>query len=475
MQNTREVAAVNVFVPHAYQQYCIDKILDLPSVGLYIGMGMGKTVITLTALQALKYDRFDMHKALVIAPKKVAEATWSAEAAKWEHLTNLKVQTVLGARAQREKALMQSADVYVIGRDNTQWLVGHYGARWPFDVVVLDESSSFKNPQAKRFRALKAVRGRINRMIELTGTPAPRDLMDLWAQLFLLDGGKRLGRTLSVYRDNWFVPDKRSQTVIYSYRPTAHAAEEIYAAISDICISLKSEDYLDLPELMYQDIPVELDPKARADYDRLERDAVLQVLSEAGEDSSTITANTAATLANKLLQLCNGAVYDEYGQPQTVHSCKLDAFVETIESLQGEHALVFYAFQHDKARILQALADKMPHLRVRLYSGPEDQEAWNAGEIDILLAHPQSCCYGLNLQQGGRHVVWFGLTWSLEQYQQANKRLHRQGQPLPVMVHHLVVTHSVDVDVMKSLQAKDRNQDALLEALKARIEKATGG
>lgn len=455
--------------PWPYQQFCEDKIMELPNIGLFLDMGMGKTVLTLTALFKLKYHRFAMRKALVIAPKKVAEDTWTSEAAKWDHLSRLRVSPVLGTEKQRLAALDVTADVYVLGRDNTCWLVQHYGHDWPFDVVVLDESSSFKSHQAKRFKALRTVRPKIKRLIELTGTPAPHGLMDLWAQLYLLDGGQRLGRTISCYRDAWFLPDKRSRTTIFSYKPKDGADAEIREAISDICISLRAEDYLALPECMYQDIPVVLDAKAQQAYDRLERDALLEIQDE----EAIITAGTAGVLTNKLLQLCNGACYDEDGNAQVIHDAKIEAFLETVEQLNGEHALVFYNFKHDLDRLLAAL-DKSK-LRVRVYRGPEDGAAWNAGEVDLLLAHPASCCYGLNLQAGGRHIIWFGLTWALEQYQQANARLYRQGQDKPVMIHHLLVKGGVDEDVMASLKAKDDTQEELLAALRARIEKAKGG
>ena len=455
--------------PWPYQQFCEDKIMELPNIGLFLDMGMGKTVLTLTALFKLKYHRFALRKALVIAPKKVAEDTWTSEAAKWDHLSRLRVSPVLGTEKQRLAALDVTADVYVLGRDNTCWLVQHYGHDWPFDVVVLDESSSFKSHQAKRFKALRTVRPKIKRLIELTGTPAPHGLMDLWAQLYLLDGGQRLGRTISCYRDAWFLPDKRSRTTVFSYKPKDGADAEIREAISDICISLRAEDYLALPECMYQDIPVVLDAKAQQAYDRLERDALLEIQDE----EAIITAGTAGVLTNKLLQLCNGACYDEDGNAQVIHDAKIEAFLETVEQLNGEHALVFYNFKHDLDRLLAAL-DKSK-LRVRVYRGPEDGAAWNAGEVDLLLAHPASCCYGLNLQAGGRHIIWFGLTWALEQYQQANARLYRQGQDKPVMIHHLLVKGGVDEDVMASLNAKDDTQEGLLAALRARIEKAKGG
>lgn len=452
------------FTPYPYQQYCINRIITDPYLGLFLDMGLGKTVITLTGLHSLKYYYWQIRKVLIIAPKKVAESTWSKEADKWDHLKNLRISVVLGTAKQRLTALNADADIYIINRENTQWLVDYYGHNWPFDVVVLDESSSFKNHQAKRFKALKAIRPRINRIIELTGTPSPHGLTDLWAQIFLLDGGKRLGRTISVYRDMFFVPDKRNQTTIFSYAPKEGADEEIYRLISDICISMKAEDYLELPDLIYEDIPVKLDAKAQKAYQQMERDMLLEV------DDDLVTATTAATLTGKLLQLCNGAVYDEDGSVVPVHDCKLEVFMETIEQLNGQHALVFYYYQHDKDRILAAL--EKTGLKVKVYTDSKDETEWNAGNIDILLAHPASCGYGLNLQEGGHHVIWFGLTWALEEYQQANKRLHRQGQQFPVIVHRLITLGGVDEDVIKSLEGKDNAQENLLQALKARIDKA---
>lgn len=409
-------------------------------------------------------------KTLVIAPKKVAEGTWSSEAGKWEHLRDLRVSVVLGTGRQRIRALGEDADVYIINRENTQWLVKLYGNAWPFDVVVLDESSSFKNHQAKRFRALKAARPKIGRLIELTGTPSPHGLMDLWAQVYLLDGGARLGRFISRYREAYFLPDKRSQTTIFSYKPREGAEEEIYRRISDICISMKSEDYLQLPDMIVDDIPVLLDSRAAKAYAEMEKTMLLPV------EDDMVTASTAATLAGKLLQLCNGAAYGEDGSVAEIHGCKVEAFLETVEQLGGEHAIVYYYYRHDRDRLLDALAGSGKEVRV--YSGPGDADAWNAGRIDILLAQPASCGYGLNLQQGGHHVIWFGLTWSLEDYQQANKRLHRQGQERPVIVHRLIVKDGMDEAVIQSLKGKDKAQEALLEALKARIGRvkaANGG
>ena len=452
------------FVPHNYQQYCIDRIINDKAIGLFLDMGLGKTAITLSAIKKLKYEYWRSAKVLVIAPKKVAESTWSKEAAKWEELCSLRFSFVLGSAEKRLKALNTPADVYMINRENVMWLVDHYRNAWPFDTVIIDESSSFKNHQAKRFKALKAVRSHIDRIVLLTGTPTSRGLMDLWAQIYLLDCGKRLGRNITAYREAFFVPDKRNRTTIFSYAPKDGAEETIYNAISDICVSMKAEDYLELPELVYNDIPVKLDTAAQKAYDRLERDTLLPV------DDTVITAGSAAVLRGKLLQLCNGAVYDEDKNVMQIHDCKIEALLETVEQLNGQHAIICYNFQHDKTRLLEAL--KATHLTVKVYEGKAEEDAWNAGDIDLLLVQPASCGYGLNLQEGGHHIIWFGLTDSLELYQQTNKRLHRQGQPYPVIVHHLLVQGGTDEDVIKSLGGKADVQDSLLEALKVRIQKA---
>lgn len=453
------------FKPWPYQEYCIEQLMEKPNVALWLDMGLGKTVITLTAIFRLKYECWGCGKALVIAPLKVAEAVWETEAGAWQHLNKLRVVPVLGSEAQRLAALERAADVYVINRENVAWLVNHYQNRWPFDTVVIDEASSFKNPQAKRFKALRAVRPHIHRMIELTGTPRPRSLEDLWAQVYLLDSGKRLGRTITAYRQAFFTPGRRNRTTIFDYQPVPGAEAEIFGRLSDICISMKSDDYLQLPELVYQDIPVKLDDEARRRYDRLERDALLQV-----DPESVITASTAAALDNKLLQLCNGAVYDEDGKVIPVHDCKLDALMETVEALDGEHAIICYNYRHDAERILRAFSGGSV-AGVSTYTGEASEIAWNAGKVRFLLIQPASAGYGLNLQLGGHHIIWFGLTWNLEYYAQTNKRLHRQGQKYPVFVHNLVVQGSRDEDVIASLRDKDAGQERLLQALKARVKR----
>lgn len=453
------------FIPHAYQRYCINRLITENALGLFLDMGLGKTVITLTAINDLKYNRFAVFKVLVIAPKKVAEATWAKETAKWDHLHMLRIVSALGPKQKRIRALNTPADIYVINRENVPWLVEYYRNAWPFDMVVVDEFSSFKNHQAKRFKALTWVRNHITRFIGLTGTPAPNGLLDLWAQIYLLDEGKRLGKKITHFRERYFEPDQRDRDHVFSYAPKPGAEEVIQDLISDVCVSMKAEDYLELPDCIPVTVPIVLDKKAQAAYDKLEKEMLLEV------DESTIDAGTAAVLTNKLLQLCNGAVYDENRKTVEIHRCKIEAFLELIEGLNGQPALVFYSFQHDLARIKEALSNS--GLRVRELKGPQDEDDWNARKIDILLAHPASCAYGLNLQRGGNHVIWFGLNWSLELYQQANKRLHRQGQGEKVIIHHLIVEGGRDEDVMTALEDKNATQDSLLESLKARIRKSS--
>lgn len=415
-------------------------------------------------MQELKYGRFEVNKILVIAPKKVAEATWQDEAAKWEHTKMLRISTVLGSMTKRIRALNTPADIYIINRENVCWLVDYYQNAWPFDMVVIDESSSFKSHKAKRFKALAAIRGRIKRIVELTGTPSPKGLGDLWAQVYLLDQGQRLGNRYTQYRDRYFEPGQRSREVIYTYDPKSGAYDAVMEKISDICISMKAEDYLQLPDIIYNDVPVVLDDKARKAYNELERKMVLAL-----PDEAVIDVASAAALSNKLQQLANGALYDDEKAWHEVHGCKVEAFMELLEGLNGKAALVFYNFKHDLERLEAALAKTK--LRVKRLKGPAEQDEWNAGKIDVLLAHPASAAYGLNLQQGGNHVIWFGLNWNLELYQQANKRLHRQGQTEKVIVHHLVCEDTRDGDVLAALGMKDEAQEYVLKSLKARIEK----
>ena len=454
-----------IFKPHAYQQHCINKVIEIAKLGLFLDMGLGKTVTTLTAIRQLKYDRFEVRKILVIAPKKVAEGTWTREKDKWEHTKILRVSPVLGSQAKRIRALNTPTDIYIINRENVCWLVDYYRNDWPFDMVVIDESSSFKSHTAKRFKALASISSRITRLVELTGTPSPNGLDDLWSQVFLLDGGERLGKRYTQFRERYFDPGRRgADGMVYDYKAKPGSEQSILERISDICISMKAEDYLQLPDIIYHTVPVVLDPKALKAYQEMERKMVLEL----PEDEEEISVTSAAALSNKLLQLANGALYDDGHQVHEIHDCKLEAFTELIESLQGKPALVFYNFQHDKTRILKAL--EKTKLRIRELKKPQDEDDWNAGKIDILLVHPASAAYGLNLQQGGNHVIWFGLTWNYELYTQANKRLHRQGQTEKVIIHHLVSTGTRDEDVMQALEKKDDVQNWVMESLKARIK-----
>lgn len=451
------------FIPHAYQTDRIRQMLKTPKTGLFLDMGLGKTVITLTAIRELKCDRFEVSKALVIAPKKVAERTWSKEAAKWDHTRILRVSVVLGSQAKRIKSLLTPADIYVINRDNVSWLVDYYRNDWPFDMVVVDESTSFKNHRTKRFKALASVSSHINRVVELTGTPSPNRLLDLWSPVYLLDGGERLGKSYYGFRERYFEPDSRGAAgMVYGYKPKPGAEDAILEKISDICVSMKAKDYLQLPDVIYHQVPVMLDEKAQKAYRELERQMVLSL------PEGDIDVASAAALSIKLLQLANGAVYDGEHVAHEVHSCKIEAFLELVESLQGHHALVFYGFRHDRDRILKALENSS--LRIRELSGPRDEDDWNDGKIDLLLAHPASTAYGLNLQWGGDQVIWFGLTSNYEHYAQANARLHRQGQEHPVVIHHLVCEGTRDEDVMKGLERKDQTQQYVMEYLKARIK-----
>lgn len=451
---------------HNYQSYCIQRIVQDPAVGLFLRPGLGKTSITLTAVNVLRYLRWEIARVLVIAPKKVAEATWSKEAAKWDHLQHLKVVTVLGSTAKRIRALNTPADVYVINRENVPWLVDYYKQAWPFDMLVCDESTSFKNPQSKRFKALKLIRRFCKKVVLLTGTPSSKGLIDLWAQVYLLDEGARLGKTISQYRERYFIANTHGGHFT-DYKPKSDAEAAVLEAISDICVSMKAEDYLELPECVEHEIPVVLEEKTKREYDQFERDLLLEI------DDETITAQGAAVLTGKLLQFCNGAVYNADKQGLIVHGCKLDAYMELLERLDGEPVITFYSFKHDLDRILDRLAKTKR--RVRVYRGPQDEDDWNAGKIDVLLAHPASCAYGLNLQAGGRHIVWYGLNWSFELNDQGRCRLWRQGSEFDkVFIHYLVVQDGVDEDVMAAIRARADTHETVMTALKARLKKLHG-
>lgn len=450
------------FIPHKYQQMAIEKIENTPRCGLFLDMGLGKTAITLTAIEDLIYDSFEISKALVIAPLRVAEDTWTRECEKWDHLKHLKVEKVLGTPRQRRLALARDADIYVVNRENVTWLTNELssiGNGWMFDMVVIDELSSFKSPKAQRFRSLKKYITRSKRVVGLTGTPAPNGLIDLWSQIYLLDSGERLGRTITGYRERYFTPNQRNQTTIFNYKLKDEAEQAIMNKISDICISMKAEDWLEMPERIDSVVRVKMSPEQQAAYEEFERDSYMQFAE--GE----VTAATAATLTNKLLQYSNGAMYMQNGEYAVTNDKKLEALEELLDTSNGKPILCFYSFRHD----LERIRNKFKF--ARKLENSNDIEAWNNGEIKLLLAHPAGAGHGLNLQAGGNIIVWYGLTWSLELYQQANARLYRQGQTNAVIIHHLITENTCDERVLQSLQGKANVQDDLLKALKAKYKK----
>lgn len=439
---------------HDYQQYATEFVLEHPYCGLILDMGLGKSIITLTALWDLILDRFDCGKVLVIAPKRVAEDTWPKELAKWDHLKGLTYSLVMGSEKQRSEALQKRAFLYIINRENVTWLVENH--RWNFDTIVIDELSSFKSAKAQRFRSLKKVRPLVKRVIGLTGTPSPNSLIDLWPQIYLLDMGQRLGRFITHYRERFFVPDKRNREMVYSYKPREGAEDRIYELIGDICISMKAADHLKMPELISNRIDVKLNQHERKLYDTLKKDMILKLKD--GE----VDAVNAASLSGKLLQMAGGAVYDSEGRTLRIHDRKLDALEDLIEAANGKPLLVAYWYKHERDRIQE-------RFNVREILTTSDIDDWNAGKIPVALMHPASVGHGINLQQGGSTLVWFGLTWSLELYQQTNARLWRQGQQHAVIIQHLVMADTHDEDVMRALERKDMSQSALIAAVKARI------
>ena len=409
------------------------------------------------------HDYFDISRVLVIAPLRVAEDTWIREASKWDHLKHLRISRVLGPAADRIQALKKNADIYVINRENVPWLVDFYEKQdWPFDMIIIDELSSFKSPSAKRFKKLRKVRPYAKRVVGLTGTPAPNGLIDLWSQIYILDKGERLGKTMGAYKDEYFKPGRmdRSRHIVYEWTPRAGAEDEIYSRLSDICVSMSAKDWLDLPERIDRMVPVVLSREHQERYDQLERDLILEISGE-----EVVTAGSAAAVTGKLQQFAQGAIYTEGQGWAEIHDAKLQAMGDLIEEANGKPVLVFYWYKHD----LERLQKRYP--KARTLDSAKDIEAWNKGKIEILLAHPASAGHGLNLQAGGSTIIWFGLTWSLELYQQANARLHRQGQERGVIVHHLVAEGTVDEDIMAALSGKADGQNALMEAVKARIRR----
>jgi SNF2 family DNA or RNA helicase len=451
-----------IYTPHDYQQYASDFIEQHPVAAVLLQMGLGKTVITLTAVHNLLFDSFEVRKVLIIAPLRVARDTWPSEIGKWDHLELLKASVAVGSTTERLSALERKADLYIINRENVQWLIEESTLPFDFDMVVVDELSSFKNHRSKRFRALMKRRPLVKRIVGLTGTPASNGLIDLWAQFKLLDKGVRLGRFIGAYRDAYFRPDKHSGQVVFSYKPAPGAEEMIYRAIEDITISMKAQDHIRMPELVTNEYRVSLSDDERMAYERLRKDLVLDA------SGGQVTAANAASLSGKLLQLANGAVYTDDGKTIALHDRKLDALEDLIEAANGQSVLIAYWFKHDLARItgrLEKLGISFSNL-----DSSESLLRWNKGELQAALIHPASAGHGLNLQGGGSFLIWFGLTWSLELYQQTVARLWRQGQKSEtVVVQHIITDKTIDERIMKVLSGKAQTQDALIEAVKAEL------
>lgn len=445
------------YKPHSYQEYAIRYIETHPISALLIDMGLGKTSITLTAIHNLLFDSFEVCKVLVIAPLRVAKNTWTDEIKKWEHLSTLTYSLIVGNENERLSALNEKADIYIINRENVDWLVNKSGYKFDFDMVVIDELSSFKNHQSKRFKSFMKVRPLVKRIVGLTGTPSSNGLMDLFAEFKILDMGKRLGYFIGQYRNTYFKPDKMNGPIVYSYKPLPNAENAIYEKISDITVSMKANEYLKMPELLTSNYVVELSNSEKKQYDEMKKSLVLEITD--GE----ITASNAASLSNKLCQLSNGAIYDDEQNIVEIHDRKLEALEDIIESMNGKPLLVAYWYRHDLERIKSRFS-------VREIKTSEDISDWNDGKIPVALIHPASAGHGLNLQNGGSTLVWFGLTWSLELYQQANARLYRQGQKNTVVIQHIITKGTIDEQILKALQKKNKTQADLIDAVRANLE-----
>lgn len=451
------------YSPHDYQTYAVDYIETHPIATVFLDMGLGKTSITLTAINNLLFDSFEVHQVLVIAPLRVARDTWTAEVDKWDHLQNLICSVAVGSEAERRAAFMRPADIYIINRENVQWLVEESDIPFSFDMIVIDELSSFKNHNTKRFKAMLKVRPRVSRIVGLTGTPASNGLMDLWAEFRILDMGQRLGRFITKYRTDYFQPDKRNGQIIYSYKPLPYAEDAIYKQISDITISMKATDHLKMPELVSSEYTVRLSDEEKQKYTDLKQELVLSL------GAAEITAANAASLSGKLSQMANGAIYDDSGEVIQIHDRKLDALEDIIESANGKPVLVAYWFKHDLDRISERM--KKLHIPFSRLDTSDSIRRWSAGEIPVALIHPASAGHGLNLQSGGSTIVWFGLTWSLELYQQTIARLWRQGQTSKtVVVQHIIADDTIDEQILRALKAKDKTQSALIAAVKANLK-----
>ncbi len=449
---------------HNYQRTAIQHILKKPFCGLFLDMGLGKTIATLTAIKKLMFEELDVQAVLVIAPKRVAENVWTSERSGWDHTKHLKMSKIMGTEEERKKALTEKAEIYLLGRDNVTWLCKQYeGLKLPFDMLIIDESSSFKSPKALRFKALRTIQPSFKRIVLLTGTPAPNGLIDLWSQIYLLDRGQRLGKFITRYREEYFIPGQRSGAIIYNYRLQKTGEIRIHKKINDICMSMKAEDYLDMPGQIINDIKIILTPDVQEKYDAFERDQVLEIIK------GDISAINAAALSNKLLQFANGAVYDENKDYHEVHNLKLEATEEIVETAAGKPVLIAWTYRHDMYRLKKRLREYDP----RELKTSQDILDWNAGKIQVLLTHPASGGHGLNLQAGGNIILWFGQTWSLELYQQLNARLTRQGQKEIVIINRLIAMKTEDQNVVRTLARKDSKQEGLMQAMKARIEKYT--
>jgi len=444
------------YVAHNYQNYAKNFILAHKVSALFLDCGLGKTITTLTAINELMYDSFEISKVLIIAPLRVAQSTWKEEIEKWDHLNLLRYSIAVGDEKERLKALKQNSDIYIINRENVDWLVTKSGIDFNFNMLIIDELSSFKSHTSKRFKSLLKIRPYFERVVGLTGTPSSNGLMDLWAEFRVLDLGERLGRYITHYRNEYFLPDKRNGAVIFSYKPQKNAEERIYRRLADMTISMKSTEYLKMPELILNELEINLDEEDQIKYKKFKKEMVMTI------QEKEIDAINAASLSNKLIQLANGSIYDEDKKFYEVHNKKLDKLEEIIESANGKPVLVAYWFKADKERIEK-------RFKVREIKTADDIKQWNKGMIDLALIHPASAGHGLNLQSGGSTLVWFSLTWSLELYQQTNARLYRQGQKDTVVIHHLITKNTIDEDIMKSLKRKDKTQEALMRAVKARI------
>lgn len=457
---------MNINDLHKYQKVCVEHIISHPFCGVFLDMGLGKTISTLTAIEALKYDYCEIDTVLVVAPKRVAETVWEEEAKSWDHTKHLTFSKIIGTERQRIAALKVKADVYIISRDNIAWLCSLYAAKLPYDMLVIDELSSFKAHQTQRFKSLKLARPWFKRVVGLTGTPAPNGLINLWSQMYLIDRGQRLEKTITAYRSRYFRPGASNGYVVYSYNLLADSERLIHEKIKDICISMKAEDYLEMPERIDNFVKVTMPDKLYDMYKKFERDNIITLAAEVEEGTTTINAVNAAALSNKLLQFANGAMYDENRNVVQIHDLKLEALKEIIDTSNGKPILVAWTYQFDRDRIMNYFRNLSP----RELKTAQDINDWNDGKVQLMLAHPASAGHGINLQAGGNIIVWYGLTWSLELYQQFNARLYRQGQKQRTIIHHIVTSKTHDEDVVKALKSKDKTQNSLMNSIKAKLE-----